>query len=151
MLYDAASNRITALLDYDFSCISHPSYDFFCSFSDVGGHFQGWSGDEDTEQVALHDAKLHGFPSRLPPSSEDRVDWELAKAWEDELEKAQVLRPLTIQGIEHVADVQELLGAIGPWPLSNLNVFEMQSEKVKIKLRDAAEKRLVKILDRFGF
>lgn len=151
MLYDAASNRITALLDYDFSCITHPSHEFLCSFGDVGGQFQGWSGDEDTEQLALHNAKLHGFPSPLPPSSEKGVNWELAGAWEDELEKAEMLRPRTIQGIEHVADVDAILGAIGPWPLSNSNVLEMQSEEVKVRLSDDGEKQLIKMLDRFGF
>ena len=151
MLYDPASNRITALLDYDFSRISHPSYEFFRSFGDTGGQFQGWSGDEDTKQLALHDAKLHEFPSPLPPSSEERENWELAEAWEDELGKVQVLRPRTIQGIEQVADVEAILGAIGPWPLANVNILEMQSEKVKVKLRDDGEKQLIKVLNRFGF
>ena len=39
MLYDATSNRITALLDYDLSCIMHPSYEFFRSFGGSGGQF----------------------------------------------------------------------------------------------------------------
>ena len=146
MLFDPATNRITALLDYDFSCISHPSYEFFCSFGDTGGRFQGWSGDEDTEQLALHDAKLYGFPS-----SEGRVNWELAEAWENELEKVQVLRPRTIQGIEHVADADAILGAIGPWPLANVKILEMQFDEIKVRLRDDGEKKLIKILNRFGF
>lgn len=62
-----------------------------------------------------------------------------------------MLRPRAIQGIEHVADVDTILGAIGPWPLANVNVLEMQSEEVKVKLREDGEKRLVKILGRFGF
>lgn len=151
MLYDPAANRITALLDYDFSCISHPSYEFFCSFGDTGGRFQGWSGDEDTEQLALHDAKLHGFPSPLPPSLKEKVNWALSDAWENELGKVHVLRPRTVQGIEHVADIEAILGAIGPWPLANVKILEMQSEEAKVKLRRNGEKKLIKILDRFGF
>lgn len=97
LLYDAASNRIIALFDYDFACISHLSYGFFRSFDGASGQFRGWRGNEDTEQLALRDAKLHGFPSPLPSRSEEGVDWELMAAWEDELEKAQVLRPSTIR------------------------------------------------------
>jgi hypothetical protein len=80
--------RITALLDYDFSCISHPSYEFLRSFDGYAGQFRGWSGDDDSEQLALHKAKLRGFPSPLPVSTEKGVNWETAKAWEDQLEKA---------------------------------------------------------------
>lgn len=41
MLFDGGSNRITALLEYDFACISHPSQEFFRSMHDFGGHFPG--------------------------------------------------------------------------------------------------------------
>ena len=151
LLHDAASNRITALLDYDFACISHPSYEFFRSFDGAGGQFRGWRGDEDTEQLALRDAKLHGFPSPLPPRSEEGVDWELMAAWQDELEKTQVLRPSTIRGIEHVADVVAVLTAITPWRITNPDIMKMQSEEVKVIYREDSEKQLIKILARLGF
>lgn len=84
--------------------------------------------EEDAEQLALRDAKLHGFPSPLPPSDEERLSWELPKAGEDELEKAQVLRPRTILGIEHVADADAILGAIAPWRITNEDILNLQSE-----------------------
>lgn len=90
ILFDATSNRITALIDYDFACISHPSYEFLRSFDGIGGQFRGWSIDEENDDMALRDAKLHGFPSPLPPTTKDRVKWEVVKAWEDELEKLDV-------------------------------------------------------------
>ena len=152
LLYDAASNRITALLDYDFACILRPSYEFLRSFDGAGGQFRGWSGDEeDIEQLALRDTKLHGFPSTLPPPSEDGVDWELMVAWEEELEKAQVLRPRTVRGIEHVTDVDTILRAIMPWRVTNPDIMRMQDKEVKVEYRDDSEKRLMKILDRMGF
>lgn len=39
ILFDEASGRITALIDYDFSWISHPSYEFLRSFDGLGGQF----------------------------------------------------------------------------------------------------------------
>lgn len=74
ILFDATSKRVTALLDYDFACISHPSYEFLRSFDGHGGQFRGWSGEADSEQDALRNAKLHGFPSPLPKSTKDGVD-----------------------------------------------------------------------------
>ncbi|OBT53862.1 hypothetical protein VE04_06560 [Pseudogymnoascus sp. 24MN13] len=41
ILFDPKSTRITALIDYDFACISHPSYEFLRSFDGAGGQFGG--------------------------------------------------------------------------------------------------------------
>ncbi|KFY00530.1 hypothetical protein O988_03270 [Pseudogymnoascus sp. VKM F-3808] len=69
--FDATSNRITALIDYDFACISHPSYEFLRSSDGAGGQSRGRPGDEAKDAMALRDAKLHGFPSPLPPIMKD--------------------------------------------------------------------------------
>lgn len=115
LLYDATSHRITALIDYDFACILHPSYEFLRSFSGAGGQFQGWSDVESSEQTALQPAKLHGFPSPLPQGTKDGVKWDVTKAWEDELEQMDVKRPWTMKGIENVADVDAVLRSNLPW------------------------------------
>ncbi|KFX97972.1 hypothetical protein V490_02512 [Pseudogymnoascus sp. VKM F-3557] len=44
ILFDATSNRITALIDYDFACISHPSYEFLRSYDGAGGQSRGRPG-----------------------------------------------------------------------------------------------------------
>ncbi|KAL4927614.1 uncharacterized protein BDV17DRAFT_120712 [Aspergillus undulatus] len=99
------AQRITALLDYNFACILHPSYEFLRSFDGAGGQFRGWSGDENNDQIALMKAKLHGLPTPLPTSTEGGVQGDIVKAWEDALEEANVKRPRTIEGIEKVAHV----------------------------------------------
>ncbi|KAM5366198.1 hypothetical protein ACJZ2D_010626 [Fusarium nematophilum] len=90
LLFDKESGSITALLDYDFAFISHPWHEFLRSFDGDGGQLRGWTGHDDTEQAALR-------------------EWERAKSWEQELEKAGAKRPRTIQGIENVADVDTVL------------------------------------------
>ena len=112
ILYEPTSMHITALFDYEFSGISHPSHEFLCSLDGYAGQFRGWSGDEDSEQLALHEAKLHGFSSPLPVSTKDGVDWEAAKIWEDQFERAQVQRPRTMEGIDKVADIDAIAGEI---------------------------------------
>jgi hypothetical protein len=129
----------------------HPSYEFLRSFSGAGGQFQGWSDIESTEQTALRDAKLHAFPSPLPQGTTDGIKWDVAKAWEDELEKLDVKRPRTMEGIEKVADVDSLLRSILPWRLSNSDILRLQSEKVILKCRDENEGQLIKLLDHLGF
>lgn len=151
ILYEPTSMRITALLDYDFSCISHPSYEFLRSFDGYAGQFRGWSGDGDSEQLALHEAKLHGFPSPLPVSTKDGVNWEAVKVWEDQLEKAQVQRPRTMKGIDKVADIDAILRGITPWRVTNSDMMRIQSEEIIMRCRNEGEQHLIKMLQRLGF
>ncbi|KAF2787366.1 hypothetical protein K505DRAFT_343006 [Melanomma pulvis-pyrius CBS 109.77] len=151
LLFDSTSGHITALLDYDFAWVSHPSYEFLRSFDGAGGQFRGWSDDEDSEQTALRKAKLHGFPSPLSQATKDGVKWDVVKAWEDELEKMEVKCPRTIEGIDKVADVDSILRTILPWRVSNSDILRLQSERVIMKCREESEIHLVKTLDRLGF
>lgn len=151
-MFDPSTYRITALIDYDFSSILHPSYEFLRSFLGVGGQFRGLCGDEGCEQAALSKARLHGFPLLLPQSTKDgEVDWELAKAMDEELEGLDVQRPRTMKGIEKVADVDTILGTIIPWRLSNPDIVRRQSEEVLIKHRHENEEQLLKLLEYLGF
>jgi hypothetical protein len=152
-LFDASSGHITGLIDYDFSCILHPSYEFLRSFDGVGGQFRGWSGIEGREQKALKEAKLHGFPDPLPDDKDgDKgVQWKVAKAWEDELEKAGCKRPMTIPGIDKVADVDSLLGSILPWRVTNSDILRRQTDEVIRNCRDENEGVLIQILEHNGF
>src|SRR5687767_8644761 len=70
LLFDPDLGRITGLIDYDFATILHPSYEFLRSFN-AGGQFRGWYVDEESDEAALREAKLHGFPSPLPPTKAD--------------------------------------------------------------------------------
>ncbi|KAJ5784113.1 uncharacterized protein N7518_009790 [Penicillium psychrosexuale] len=116
LLFDISSGRITGLIDYDFSCVLHPSHEFLCSFGGVGGKFGGWPGIEAREERALKEAKLHGFPDPLPDDQQgsEGVQWKVAKAWEDALQNEGCKRPMTISGIDIVADVDALLSSILP-------------------------------------
>ncbi|KAI3325201.1 kinase-like domain-containing protein [Xylariaceae sp. AK1471] len=160
VLYDPATGRITALLDYDFASILHPAYEFFRSFNSTGGRLSGWSSDttpQEKEAAALRNAKLTGqFPSPLPAlvasDNGPGVDWELAQAWEDELQKLDVKRPSSIQGIDKIADVDELLGSLSPWTLANEDYLRMNPEEDhRMELRRRSERQLVGLLGHMGF
>ncbi|KAI9788580.1 MAG: hypothetical protein M1816_006829 [Peltula sp. TS41687] len=162
LLYDPATGRITALLDYDSASILHPAYEFFHSFSGNGGQLTGWLGDKTPRQkeaVALRDAKLTGrFPWPLPAASSDNkeylpaVDWEVAKAWEDELERVDAKRPSTIRGIDKLADVDEVLSSLLPFRLTNEDYLRMnRDEDQRRVVRRLDEGKLVGLLHRMGF
>ncbi|KAF9771786.1 hypothetical protein IL306_010553, partial [Fusarium sp. DS 682] len=155
LLYDPATGRITALLDYDFSSILYPAYEFFRSFGTNGGQLSGWSADH--EVAALRNAKLTGqCPSPLPApvasGNGPSIDWELALAWETELQRHHVKRPSTIPGVEGLADVDEVLGLLLPWRLTNEDFLRMnQDEGQRKALRRISEEQLVSLLEHMGF
>lgn len=109
------------------------------------------SNSSNSEQNALHHAKLHGFPTPLPKSTKDGVDWQLAALWEQHLEKADVLRPKTLDGIAKVADVDAILRGIMPWRVTNTDLMRMQSPEVTMKCRKESEEQLHEMLERLGF
>jgi hypothetical protein len=107
--------------------------------------------------VALRNVKLTGqFSEPLPtPVASDNgpgVDWELTQAWEDELQKLNVKRLSTIQRINKVADIEEVLGSLLPWRLTNEDFLRMNpDEDHRMALRRMGERRLVSLLDHIGF
>jgi hypothetical protein len=102
--------------------------------------------------MEVRKAKLHGFPSPLPPSTKDgEHQWDVMKAWEEELEKVDVKRPRTIQGIDKVADVDTILGTILPWRLDNADVLKLQSEEVIFQCRSQNEGQLKALLTHLGY
>ncbi|KAK4198254.1 kinase-like domain-containing protein [Triangularia verruculosa] len=139
ILFDAKSGRITALLDYDFACISHPSFEFLKSFHSTDGALPGWTGDQNSEQMALRKAKLEGFPDPLPPTTENGVKWEVAKAWEDALEA------------EDVSVVDTLLSSILPWGITNSTILTLWPEDRFIQIRDENEELLSQLMAHLGF
>lgn len=80
------------------------------------------------------------------------VDWELAQAWEDELQKLDVKRPSSIQGIDKIADVDEVLGCLLPWTLTNEDYLRMNPEEDhRMQWRRKSERQLVALLGHIGF
>lgn len=80
------------------------------------------------------------------------VDWVLAQAWEEELQKLDVKRPSTIPGIDKLADTDEVLSSLLPWRLTNEDFLRMnQDEGTNAALRRIAEAHLVNFLDHLGF
>jgi hypothetical protein len=79
------------------------------------------------------------------------VNWELAKAMDDELERLDARRPRTIRGIEKIADVDTVLRTITPWRLTNPDILRRQSEDVLRKCRQENEAQLMNMLNYLGF
>ncbi|KLU87122.1 hypothetical protein MAPG_06127 [Magnaporthiopsis poae ATCC 64411] len=152
ILVDPSSARITALLDYDFSSIQHPCYDFLRSIDPDWGQMPEWIKDQPDEDgsVALRRAKLNGtFPSPLPANTE-AIQWDLAAAWEHELEKLDAKRPSTIVGMENIANVDSLLSAVLPFQLSNPDFLHGKEQAEVDQMRRYFGRKLVALMEHMG-
>ncbi|KAH7125377.1 kinase-like domain-containing protein [Dendryphion nanum] len=150
VMYDPETAQVTALLDWDSAVVLHPSYEFLRSFGDLGGELNGWYEEEAfSEQSLLREAKLFGFPPDAY-STQDQPFWDVAVAWEEELETHDVKRPRIMKGIEQVADVEALLRGVLPWNISD-ETARLRSAHSVWRDRRTFEDNLSDLLDYLGF
>ena len=149
LLFDPETLQITAILDFDWSYIGSSADEFLRSFSDLSGKLPG-PFHKDPEMSALREALLQGFPDPLP-QSESTISWEVAKAWDDELDRRNIQRPRTIKGIDALSGVFWLSQQICPFLLCDPTVLKYRTSSQKERDREEAEKLLIKYLDMNGF
>lgn len=145
MLFDANTLRLTAFLDFDWTHVSSLADEFFPSFVTSYDKMPGPYGD--ASQLALRNALLHRFPDPLPASQED-LNWEVARAWDAELEKVGAQRPSTIKGTAQLSGVYWLSEQICPFLLCNPTVVVQRSKEQIASDRKETEELLIQFLER---
>ncbi|KAK9784562.1 hypothetical protein SCARD494_12714 [Seiridium cardinale] len=127
---DLKSKRLTALLNFDFSSITHPVHEFFTGLWHQGGGLR--SGDDEKLHAAILSSNF-GENSALATRG--------------------ITRPSSIQGIEKLEKLNDLEQALCPFQLSN----EVQIEELKSKSPEELEEivkeagnRLVDLLEELG-
>ncbi|PNS20973.1 Acyl-CoA dehydrogenase family member 10 [Sphaceloma murrayae] len=126
LLYDPATLRLTAVLDFDFAHIGTVADEFFRSLAHGIGRFPDKRDGEET--LPLHLAMLHGFPDPLPVPTDD-IQWTAAKAWNDALETRDMWRPSNIPGIAQLSELFWLSSQLLPFKLVNEVVISNSSEE----------------------
>lgn len=154
MLFDPASLRITALLDFDFAHIDSPWDEYFYSLQQIHGLLPSPLADEGVNVEILR-CFLLDDEAALPETSED-VNWTLAQRLQSEFKRAAVIRPGSFGG--ESADAIGELGALfwfiqevcPPYLVTTRWTAGMtpeQLEKMIIRVRSTVEK----YLERWGY
>lgn len=149
LLFNPETLQITAILDFDWSYVGSTADEFLRSFSDLSGKLPG-PFHKDPEMPALRVALLQGFPNPLT-QSQSSVSWEVAKAWDDELERRNILRPRTIKGMDALSGIFWLSQQICPFLLYDPTVLKYRTSLQKDRDREDAEKLLITYLEINGF
>lgn len=148
MLYDRKSGKITALLDFDWAHIGHPLTDHLGSFATNYARLPD-RYDTSDEKQALREALLTGsFPNPLPKPS-DRVEWETARMWEEQLAAVAALRVSTARrrDVEILGYMFDMLELLCPGGLTNETIVGMRGRAGMEKEKEEVEAILRKALD----
>ncbi|ETS76163.1 hypothetical protein PFICI_11550 [Pestalotiopsis fici W106-1] len=142
-LYDQTTSRITALLDFDFSWVSHPSHEFFTGLWSIGG---GLRSDNDKIITAVLTGKFDEIDDSL--SGKDKDKWQVAQSWNAALVERGAIRPASIAGIDRLRQLMELEDALCPSRLGNERAIERLQRQDKLaQAFNAATDKLTALLN----
>ncbi|KAK2014489.1 hypothetical protein LZ32DRAFT_674324 [Colletotrichum eremochloae] len=150
VLFDTATNKITGVVDFDFSYVSHPCQEFVTSFGDVGGNINGGHGPDVTEG-RLPKALLTGSFEANDMPAEAREVWAVAKAWDAALATRNAMKPSTITGMSRLAQLAKLEGLLCPFRLAHPVFLKRLTPEQVAEHRTAAEEALIACLSSMGF
>lgn len=155
MLYNPATRRVSALLDFDWAAVAHPAHEFFSGLHDL-------QGSTHPANPALQSAVLTGAfePSNSTnnitattarPDASDANEhakaWALARSWDASLLRASGLRPSSLAGITTLESLRALEDLIAPFALCNtVMVGRAPAEKLHAARADT-EAKLDALLD----
>ncbi|KAF2115619.1 hypothetical protein BDV96DRAFT_492145 [Lophiotrema nucula] len=147
MLYSKASGKLTGLIDFDYSSISHAATDLFTSDPSYARLPNRYTADE--EQLTLRDALLNGFPEPLPANTES-VDWDTAKQWDEQMAAAGCVRAESMdeKELDVLSWLYEVLELLSPDNLTNPTTLRLRAnqkgdiEREKEEAEELIEKAL---------
>jgi aminoglycoside phosphotransferase (APT) family kinase protein len=142
MLYDLTGKRLTALLDFDWACATHPAHDFFNGLWRMNG-----------ASPLLKQAILTGQfdrPGQGVPDDEES-QWNLAEIWDGLLAKRDAIRPSTVLGMEKLDELQEFAEALAPFMLCNEFFAKRRPKDIMNKMRADSEGKIVAFLEKNGY
>ncbi len=105
LLFDRSSNRLVAVVDFDFGHVGSTITEFLYSFPEFQGILLGVAEPED----GLRDLVLNGFVGPRPVDAR----FAIGKAWDDALAAQGARRPCSVEGADDFSNVwwfaQELM------------------------------------------
>ncbi|OTA67279.1 hypothetical protein K449DRAFT_419927 [Hypoxylon sp. EC38] len=145
VLYDNTAKRITAVLDFDWSAVTHPCDEFLTGLWDIGG------GIHERNEKFLP-MLLSGDFSTQPDglSADDIRKWEVAKAWNEAITRAGAIRPSNIAGVDRIQALKGFEDSLCPFELANEVMLKRTSDEKKLSRRKEMEAKILKFLETYG-
>lgn len=142
ILYSSETNRITAVLDFDWSAISHPCEEFLTGLWDIGGGIH--------ERNRLFQPMLLSGDFGIQPedlSTDDIRQWKLAKAWDKALTDTGAIRPSKIAGVQRIQALKDLDDLLCPFELCNEFMSSRASDEENLAKKRETGMNILKWID----
>jgi len=151
MLFDIESNRLTALLDFDFSHVATLADEYFYSMASLGHLILGPL--ENGVEQRLVNCLLGRWKESLPAAGEDMgwVPWEIMQMLSEEFARAGVLRPQDIKGIGELAAVKWFLEDVFPPYFASPKWLQKRTPEKIESIRMDKETKIRGYLTRWGY
>lgn len=145
VLYDSTTKRITSVLDFDWSAVTHPCDEFLTGLWDIGG------GIHERNERFLPMLLSGDFSTKPEGLSADEVrKWEVAKAWDEAIAEAGAIRPSDIAGVDRIQTLKSFGDLLCPFELTNDFMLKRKSDEEKLKKKSEMEAKMLKWLDDYG-
>ncbi|KAI8958636.1 hypothetical protein F5Y11DRAFT_351309 [Daldinia sp. FL1419] len=145
VLYDSTTKRITGVVDFDWSAVTHPCDEYLSGLWDIGG---GMSERNEKFRPMLLSGNFTTPPEGL--SEEDIRKWEIAKAWDAAIAEAGAIRPSNIVGVECIQKLKDLEDLLCPFELANKDMLKRISDKEKAKKKQEMERKILRWIEVHG-
>lgn len=128
MLYDTDQKKLTAILDFDWACVTNPCDEFLSGFWDLGGGIHERNASFQMCIMTSDSSSTAGL-DEMP--AEDKEKWELGKMLNTALAQRGVIRPSTVKAAGEIRKLRELENMLCPFDLSNEVMLRRISEDAK--------------------
>lgn len=146
MLYDSTTKLITAVLDFDWSGVTHPADEFLTGLCNIG---EGIHENEFMQESIL----TGNFDDAPHPGlfEEDVQKWDAAKVWNRALAERKATRPCDIRGVRGIQELRSLESMLCPFHLGNEVMLKRTTGDVQAKKKSETGEDIKKWLDIHGY
>lgn len=150
LLFDPETNRLTALLDYDFGHVGAPASEYLYSFPHLSYIVTPPNIDE-PGLAKVRQRLLHGFEAGDAAQKGETVDWELAVMMDEELRRVGADRPQDIAGMDELATLHWFIQDLSPGIFFLERWRAKATPAMKARIRQSTQSNLDWYLKRWGY
>lgn len=152
LLFDPETNRLTALLDYDFGHVGSQASEYLYSFPHLS--YLVTPPMDHTGPPVLAEVRerlLNGFQDGDAERKAEEADWALAVMMDEELRAAGAARPQDLRGVDELSTLHWFIQDVSP-PVFFMERFRSKAPaEVKAQMRQSIQSNLDWYLKHWGY
>ncbi|KAG8169422.1 hypothetical protein KVR01_000167 [Diaporthe batatas] len=148
MLYDKEQGKLTAILDFDWACVTNPCDEFLSGFWDLGG---GINEENASFQECIMTGDFSSSDGLQEMPAQEAEKRENGRVLNDAFARRGIIRPATIKAAGEIRKLRELENMVCPFDLSNEIVMRRSTEEARLARKTQKGKDISSWLSSAGF